>query len=70
MSFAENATQRLDIAKFPRIIGERNEREVREKERERSCGLPSDPLNLELCALLGGFKSPFSQKSQEHTLYS
>lgn len=68
MSFAEYATQRLDIAKFPRIIGERSERE-RERERGPAPG-PSDSPNLELCALLGGFKSPFSQKSREHTLYS
>lgn len=75
MSFAENAGQRLDIAKFARIIGERSEREKerqeeKERERERSSGLPSDSPNLELWALLGGFKSPFSQKSREHTLYS
>lgn len=70
ISFAENAGQRLDIVKFPRIIGdcwrERDVKSEREREsgregkkREWSSGHPWDSPNLELRALLGGLMSPF-----------
>lgn len=57
ISFAENTGQRLDIVKFPRIIGEREGE--REKKREWSSGHPWDSPNLELRALPGGLMSPF-----------
>lgn len=75
VSFAENMGQRLDIVKFPRIIGDcwrERERErkgegkrKREREREKkkkrewSSGHPWDSPNLELRVLLGGLMSPF-----------
>ena len=63
VSFAENAGQRLDIVKFPRIIGdcwrEREREREREKKREWSSGHPWDSPNLELRALRGGLMSPF-----------
>lgn len=74
LSFVENAGQRLDIVKFPRIIGdcwrERERAREREKKREWSSGHPGDSPNLELRALLGGLMSPFFphvKNNQEHT---
>lgn len=63
ISFAENTGQRLDIVKFPRIIGdcwrEREAEGEREKEKERVVERPSwDSPNLELRALLAGLMSP------------
>lgn len=64
VSFAENAGQRLDIVKIPRIIGgcwREREKEIeweREKKREWSSSHPWDSPNLELHALLDGLMSP------------
>lgn len=63
VSYAENTGQRLDIVKFPRIIGdcwrEREREAKREKKREWSSVHPLDSRNLEIRALLGGLISPF-----------
>ena len=65
ISFVENTGQRLDIVKFPRIIGDcwrergRERGGEREKKREWSNGHPWDSPNLELHAVLDGLMSPF-----------
>lgn len=65
VSFAESTGQRLDIVKFPRIIGDcwrekkKEGERGREKKREWSSGHPWDSLNLELRGLLGGLMTIF-----------
>lgn len=79
ISFEENTGQRLDIVKFPRIIGDfwkEREREKekdreyrvgeREKKREWSSSHPRDSPNLELRALVGGLISPLFHHVTKH----